>query len=155
MGFLTKTNITYLKIATIYILSTLYVIIGIKHFIDLDFFLAIMPPYIPLHKECVYISGLCEIVFGILMLFNKTRKVGAWGIILLLIAVFPANIYLYSSEIAQEALQISKTKALIRMPFQIPLIIIAYWHSLKEDNKQISYISLILFLPTILYFITL
>jgi len=155
MGSLKEKTFTYLKVVTIYTISPLYVIIGIKHFLDPDFFLAIMPPYIPLHKECVFISGFLEILFGILILFRKTRKVGSWGIIILLIAVFPANMYLYSSEMTREVLQISKTKALIRMPFQIPLIIISYWHSLNGENRWLTYISLILFLPTILYFITL
>ena len=136
-------------------MSVLYVIIGVKHFIDPDFFMAIMPPFIPLHKECVFISGFFEILFGIFMLFNKTRSIGAWGIIILLISVFPANIYLYTSELAQETLNISKLQALIRMPFQIPLIIIAYWHSMHNDNNRFSYICLILFVPTILYFISL
>ena len=117
--------------------------------------MAIMPPMIPLHKECVLISGFFEVLFGVLILFKRTRTLGSWGIIVLLICVFPANIYLYLSDIAQESLQISKKQALIRMPFQIPLIIIAYWHGMKKENKLLSYISIILFIPTILYFITL
>ena len=136
-------------------MSLLYIIIGIKHFVNPDFFIAIMPSFIPLHKECVFISGFFEILFGILILFKKTRLIGSWGIIILLICVFPANIYLYTSELAQETLQISKLQALIRMPFQIPLIIIAYWHSMHHDNKRFSYICLMLFVPTILYFISL
>ena len=135
-------------------MSLLYIIIGFKHFIDPEFFIAIVPPNIPFKKEVVLISGLIEILLGILLLFNHTRKFASWGIILLLISVFPANIYLYISEHPREILGITKNQALFRMPFQIPLIIISYWHAKESQSKMLSIICAILFIPTILYFIT-
>ena len=135
-------------------MSLLYVIVGVKHFTDTDFFVAIVPPIINWKEEVVLVSGLIEVTLGILLLFNQTRKLSAWGIILLLIAVFPANIYLYLSEIPREALSISKNQALFRMPFQIPLIIIAYWHSKETHSKQLSILGGGLFIPTIIYFLT-
>jgi uncharacterized membrane protein len=92
---------------------------------------------------------------GILLLFKKTRKIGAWGIIALLFIVFPANIYLSLSEIPRDILGISKNQALLRMPFQIPLIILAYWHSKESTSKRFSIICSVLFVPTIIYFATL
>ena len=142
------------KEITIYIMSLLYVIVGVKHFTNTDFFVAIVPPVISWKEEAVLISGIIEIVLGILLLFNQTRKLAAWGIILLLIAVFPANIYLYLSEIPRDIIGISKNQALFRLPFQIPLIIIAYWHT-KKNTNQLSIISSVLFIPTIIYFIML
>ena len=136
-------------------MSFLYIIVGIKHFVDVEYFVSIVPNYISWKKEAVFISGFFEILLGILLLFHKTRKLAAWGIIMLLIAVFPANIYLYVSEIAREILNISKIDALIRMPFQIPLIIISYWHSKKLSSKIFSKSCIILFIPTIIYFISL
>ena len=135
-------------------MSLLYVIVGIKHFTNTDFFVTIVPPIINCKEEVVLVSGLIEIILGILLLFNQTRKFAAWGIILLLIAVFPANIYLYLSEIARETLSISKNQALYRLPFQIPLMIISYWHSKEIHSKQLSIICCGLFIPTIIYFIT-
>ena len=135
-------------------MSLLYIIVGIKHFINIDFFIAIVPQYIAWKKEVVLLSGLIEVTLAILLLFNQTRKTAAWGIIVLLIAVFPANIYLYISEIPRDALGISKNQALIRMPFQIPLIIIAYWHSKEFPSKRLSLICSGLFIPTIVYFTT-
>jgi len=128
--------------------------IGVKHFTNTDFFVAIVPPIINWKEEAVLISGLFEVILGVLLLFNQTRKLAAWGTILLLISVFPANIYLYISETAREMLSISKGQALFRMPFQIPLIIIAYWHSTETHSKQLSIICSGLFIPTIIYFIT-
>tara|TARA_B100001115_G_C15837904_1_gene419339 strand:- start:1631 stop:2074 length:444 start_codon:yes stop_codon:yes gene_type:complete len=142
-----------IKNITIYVMSFLYIIVGIKHFTDVEYFVSIVPNYINWKEEAVFISGFFEILLGILLLFHKTRKLAACGIILLLIAVFPANIYLYTSEVPRDILNISKRDALIRMPFQIPLIIIAYWHSKKLSSKIFSYTCISIFIPTIIYFI--
>ena len=135
-------------------MSLLYITVGVKHFINPDFFVTIVPPIINWKEEAVLVSGFIEVLLGILLLFNQTRKLAAWGIILLLIAVLPANIYLYLSEIPREILSISKSQALFRIPFQIPLIIISYWHSKEIHSKQLSIICSGLFIPTIIYFIT-
>ena len=90
-----------------------------------------MPPYLPYHKELIYLSGAFEIILGITLLFETTRLFAAWGLILLLIAVFPANIYLAQTNGA--ALDISPSIAWGRLPFQAVFIIIAYWHS-KPNN---------------------
>ena len=143
------------KSITIYSLSILYVVVGVKHFTHLDFFLVIVPPYLPYPELLVYVSGFFEILFGVLLIPTKTRKYAALGLILLLIAVFPANIYLFNSEIAQNSYGISRQFALIRLPFQIPLIVIAYWHSKENTSKKFDLIAIILFIPTIIYFLTL
>ena len=75
-------------------MSLFYVYAGVIHFSNSDFYLKIMPPYLPYHLELVYISGVLEILFGIMLIFNKTRYLACWGLILLLIAVFPANRYI-------------------------------------------------------------
>ena len=135
-------------------MSLLYITVGVKHFINPDFFVTIVPPIINWKEEAVLVSGFIEVLLGILLLFNQTRKLAAWGIILLLIAVLPANIYLYLSEIPRETLSISKSQALFRIPFQIPLIMISYWHSKEINSKQLSIICSGLFIATIIYFIT-
>jgi uncharacterized membrane protein len=108
-------------------MSLFYIIIGIKHFINVDWFMKIMPPYLPYPKELVYLSGTFEIIFGIMLLFEKTRFLGGWGLILLLIAVFPANIYLAQTNGA--AMNTSPALAWGRLPFQAVFIVLAYWHS--------------------------
>ena len=104
-----------------------YVWVGVAHFINADFFLHIMPDYLPWHLELVYISGAIEIILGALVLFKKTRKLAGWGLIVLLIAVFPANIYLVQSQEAQQALEISREMSIVRLPFQLLFIAIAFW----------------------------
>ena len=115
------------KSILIIISSIFYTIVGIKHFIEPDYFLSIIPPYLPFHIELVYISGFFEILFGLMILFPKYRYYGSIGLILLLIAVFPANIYLAQSKEAQEAIGASQQIAIWRLPIQGILIWIAYW----------------------------
>jgi len=144
-----------LKVSCLLVLSLLYIFVGVKHFTNPNYFLAIMPPYIPYHKFMVYLSGLLEILFALMMIFKKTRFYGCWGIIFLLIAVFPANIYLYNSEIPQKILSVTKQEALIRLPYQLPLLLFAFWHSKKESSFSLDVICFLFFPPTIYYFITL
>ena len=119
----------YFKLITIYLMSIAYAYVGVRHFIDPDFFLAIMPNYLTFHLEFVYLTGIAEVVLGIMLLSKKTRKTGAIGLIILLILVFPANIHLVQSELSQSLLGVTKSQSIYRLPFQGLLISIAYWHS--------------------------
>ena len=120
-------KVTIAKLILIIISSIFYTIVGIKHFINPEFFLAIVPPYLPYHIELVYISGFFEILFGIMILFPRYRFYGSIGLILLLLAVFPANIYLAQSKEAQVAIGASQQIATWRLPIQGLLILTAYW----------------------------
>ena len=146
--------IEYYKLTTVYTLSALYILIGFKHFQDPNYFIGIIPDFIPLKELVCYLTGLMEIVGGAMLLIPKYRKNGAYLLILLLIIVFPSNIYLYVSETPREVIGITKHQALVRMPFQLPLILLAYWHSLARPSKFIDHLSIIVFPPTIIYFLT-
>ena len=67
---------------------------GIDHFTNKEFYLSIMPPAFPLHLEAVYISGFFEVLGGLGLLIPRFRKIAALGLFALLIAVYPANIYM-------------------------------------------------------------
>lgn len=71
----------------------LYVVAGINHFINPDFYISIIPPYLPFPNEINTLAGICEILFAILLISPKTRKFGAYAIILMLIAFIPSHIY--------------------------------------------------------------
>ena len=119
----------YIKLFTIYFMSIAYTYVGVRHFIDPDFFLAIMPNYLSMHLFFVYLTGLMEVVFVLLLAFRKTRKFASYGLIVLLLIVFPANIHLVESELSQSILEVSKEQTIIRLPFQGLFLILAYWHS--------------------------
>ena len=81
-----------LKNTSLYVMSALYICAGLNHFWHPSFYVKIMPSYLPYHLELVYISGVFEIVCGLLLIPSATRKTSAWLTIALLVAVYPANI---------------------------------------------------------------
>ena len=83
-----------IKLITILIMSCFYMNVGVKHFVEPEWFLQIMPPQFPNHYAAVYISGFFELFFGFMLINPKTRFVAGWGIIFIMITVFPANLYL-------------------------------------------------------------
>ncbi|WP_461130141.1 DoxX family protein [Spirosoma aerophilum] len=108
---------------SLYIQAIIYIAAGANHFISPKTYLAIMPPYIPSHQLMVTLSGIAEIVLGIGLLFPATRSLSAWGLILLLIVVFPANVYMATAG------KFKKLPAWIRwgrLPLQAVLIWWAY-----------------------------
>ena len=119
------------KIRTVskYLAALFMVGAGTLHFINPDFYLKIVPPYMPLHLELVYLSGFCEIALGLLLLVPRFSRFAAWGIIALLIAVFPANIYVYQH---QDVLHAPPILHLMRLPLQGVFILWAYWHTRRE-----------------------
>ena len=123
------------KIRTIskYLLALFMVGAGTLHFINADFYLKIMPPYLPLHLALVYLSGIFEIALGVLLLVPRLSRFAACGIIALLIAVFPANIYVYQN---QDVLPVPPILHLLRLPLQGVFILWAYWHTRGSDESR-------------------
>jgi uncharacterized membrane protein len=105
-------------------MGIIYILAGINHFVMPQFYMRIMPPYLPYPLALIYLSGLVEIISGIFLAINKTRKVGAWLIICLLIAVFPANIQMSIDQF--HLLGLMFYLSLLRLPFQFLLIYWAY-----------------------------
>ena len=84
----------FLRKLSLFGISVFFIYFGIDHFINPEFYLSIMPPIFPLHLEAVYLSGLFEILGGVGVLIARTRSIAGWGLLTLLIAVYPANIYM-------------------------------------------------------------
>ena len=101
--------------------AALYVVAGALHFVKTDAYLKIMPPYIPWHLAMVRISGVCEILGGLGLLLPQTRRAAAWGLIALLIAVFPANVYMATNPIEAGAASIAPILRWARLPLQVVL----------------------------------
>ena len=121
----------HIKYFSVLLMSGFYVYVGILHFIDPEWFLFIMPPFLSsIGLELIYISGFFEIILGLLLIYSKTRKIAAFGLIVLLIAVYPANIYLAFNQKAQELIGITSFMASwVRLPIQFIFLGLAYWHS--------------------------
>jgi len=91
---LLKLPSSWVHLVLLIALSLLFINIGIDHFVNPDFYRNIMPAYLPMHTEAIYISGFFEILGGVAILFPKLRSMAGWGLVLLLIVVFPVNIHM-------------------------------------------------------------
>ena len=116
-----------IKTLSIILMTLFYIMAGTNHFINPDWYVRIVPPILPFKTAIVYISGILEIILGTLLIFPKTRFIASWGLILLLVAVYPANIYVALTN--GEAMDITPLIAWGRLPFQFVFIGLAYWHS--------------------------
>lgn len=108
------------------LLALFFVGAGVMHFVRPDFYVKIMPPYLPWHLELVYLSGLFEVALGLLLLVPRTSCSAAWGLVALLIAVFPANIHVF---LHQELIPAPGWLHLLRLPLQGLFVLWAYWHT--------------------------
>ena len=102
-----------------YLIGLSFAAIGVSHFTDPTPFLTIMPAYIPWHLAMVYISGFFEILGGLCLLYPRTRHLAAWGLLALLLAVYPANIHMLVNEIYLEGMPHEKWLLWARMPMQL------------------------------------
>ena len=109
----------------------LYFLAGVNHFWHTEAYIKIMPSYLPYHDALVIISGVCEILFALLLLPTQTRRWAAWGIIFLLIAVFPANVQMMLNYLHED--NTSLVLSIIRLPLQILLIWWAYTFTKKQS----------------------
>lgn len=108
-----------------YLFGLLFVLAGLYHFIDPAFYLRMMPPYLPWHHFLNYLSGCFEIALGLLLFVPKYTRVAAWGLIALLVAVFPANVHMALNP--QLFPDLPPVALWLRLPLQVLLIAWAYW----------------------------
>ncbi len=112
------------------IMAALYIVAGTLHFILTPTYTAIVPDYLPAHRTLVYLSGLAEILGGIGLLVPATQSAAAWGIIALLIAVFPANLTMVTDHARFPTIPL--WAAWLRLPLQLPLIYWAWLYTRKS-----------------------
>ena len=125
---------------TLRILLTLFFVgAGINHFVRTGFYLRMMPAYLPWHLALVQISGVAEVLLGLLLVMPRFTVTAAWGLILLLFAVFPANVQM---ALHPETFPEFGPAALwLRLPLQGVLIASAWWYTksnreVRDDQKQ-------------------
>lgn len=111
-------------------LGVFFILAGIGHFVRPDVYLKIMPPYLPWHLGLVYLSGICEVGLGILVLIPRYTRLGAWGLIALLVAVFPANVHMAAHPELYPG--ISPAVLWLRLPLQGVFIAWAYACTRRE-----------------------
>lgn len=114
------------------VLAALFAFAGTLHFVIPEQYMRIMPPALPLHRELVYLSGAAEIAGGLGLLLRRTRRAAGIGLILLLIAVWPANLQMLLDARAGGASTGAQIALLLRLPLQLVLMLWV-WRASRPD----------------------
>ena len=109
------------------LVSIIFIGAGCLHLALPDPFLDAMPPSIPYPKAMIYLSGICEVAGGIGILIPRMRKLSAGGLILLLVAVFPANIHMFTVEWRKPEITWYSLFLLLRLPLQLVFMLWVCW----------------------------
>ncbi len=109
------------------LLGLLFVAAGTLHFIVPAVYLRIMPPFLPWPLVLVYVSGAAEMMGGVGLFVPRVRRAAAGGLVALLIAVWPANVYMAMVHLAAPGILGERWAQWVRVPLQLPLIGWAWW----------------------------
>jgi len=128
-----RTVLARLKRPLLYVMGPAYVVAGLLHFVVPQLYVQIVPPILPAPLALVYLSGVAEVAVGIGVLLPRTRQYAAWATIALLLAIFPANVYMATSGVVVSGIPGSGDPAAFvrwgRLPLQGVLILWAYWYT--------------------------
>jgi uncharacterized membrane protein len=119
------------KRISLWIMAAVYAFAGFNHIANPAFYLAIIPPELPNPEWLNLASGLAEIVLGVFLLEPRTRVLAAWGIVALLIAVFPANLYAASHKLGTDSALLHNA----RLAFQLVFVAWAWWHTRPDAER--------------------
>ena len=122
-----------LKRPVVYVMGPLYVIAGLLHFVLPELYVQIIPPALPAPLGLVYLSGLAEVAVGAGLVYPRTRRYAAWTTVALLLAIFPANVYMATSGVVVQGMPGGGDPSAVvrwgRLPFQGVLILLALWYT--------------------------
>ncbi len=115
------------------VFAALFIVGGAGHFVATDIYMRIMPPYLPYHRALVLVSGVFEFALGVLLLVPRTSRLAAWGLIALLVAVFPSNVFMYQHP---ERFPLPPLLLLLRLPLQGVLILWAWAYTTPSRCRR-------------------
>lgn len=104
------------------VLAVFFTVAGAGHFISPSTYLPLMPGYLPWHLPLIYISGAAEMAGGIGICFQKWRRMAGWGLIALLVAVFPSNIHMLLNQVPLGGKPVAEWIFWVRLPLQAVMI---------------------------------
>jgi uncharacterized membrane protein len=125
------------KIGMKYLLAAGFIFAGFNHFYNPDFYLRIMPPYLPWPSALHLIAGFFEVVLGVMLLIQRFQRLAAWGLIALLLAIYPANIHMAVNHHLYPELPM--VFHWIRLPMQFVLIAWALWFTRADEEIELKY----------------
>jgi uncharacterized membrane protein len=114
------------KSALRWLLAAFMTLAGLNHFLSTDVYVGMMPAVLPAPLALVYVSGVAEMAGGLGLLPTRTRKLAAWGLIALFVAVFPANVNMAVNGLPLGKHAVPLWALWARLPLQLVLIAWAY-----------------------------
>ncbi|MEM7153354.1 MAG: DoxX family membrane protein [Myxococcota bacterium] len=118
------------------VLGVLLVLQGINHFISVDFMVKMIPAYLPEPLLLVQLSGVAEILLGALVFVPRFRRLAGFGILALLVAVFPANLQMALHP--EQWPDIPQAALWVRLPFQLVFAAWTWWTCLAPTAPDTS-----------------
>ena len=116
-----------LRVIVRWVFSLSLIAVGVSHFTDPEPFVEIMPPPLaPWALELVYWSGVFEILGGVGLLVERTRRLAGWGVLALLVAVYPANIYMAVEGVGFAGLEPNPVALWLRLPLQFVFMAVTW-----------------------------
>ncbi len=100
---------------------------GVLHFLRPEPFVRIVPPVLPTPVLLVYLSGCAEILGAMGLQISRFRNAAGWGLVALLVAVFPANVFMLTTHPYIGELLVPTWILWLRLPLQFALIYLVWW----------------------------
>ena len=124
-----------LRLVFCWLAALFFVVAGANHFRQPEIYLGMMPPALPWPEALNYISGAAEILGGLGLLLVCTRRLAAWGLLALLVAVFPANLHV-ALQGKMPGFDVSPLTLWLRLPFQFVFMAWVWWVGLKSETRS-------------------
>lgn len=123
-----------LRTIALWLLAVFFILAGLNHFLSPGPYLGMMPAYLPWHRELILMSGAAEMVGGMAILVPRLRVAAGWGLIALLLAVFPANLHVALH--GWEGVQIPAWVLWARLPVQGLFLAWVWWTCIGRDATR-------------------
>lgn len=124
------------RLGLVYFQAVFYTFAGAMHFISPEAYRPMMPPYLPAPDLLILLSGVAEVLIGLGLFWPKLRAQAGWGVVLLLLAVWPANLHIALENVPVfGAAEGAGALNWVRFAFQVPLMVLAWWSTRPVDPK--------------------
>lgn len=113
--------------------AAFFIVGGLAHFVAPHLYDPMMPDWLPAvsHRPLIYVSGAAELAGGVGVLITRFRRAAGWGLIALLVAIFPANLHVALDPAAGAEFGFSQATLWLRLPFQAVFIAWVGWSCLR------------------------
>ncbi|MDO9181267.1 MAG: hypothetical protein Q7U04_02610 [Bacteriovorax sp.] len=125
-----------LKKMALYFTAIFFIAAGARHFMMPEFYMLMMPNFLPIPLALIYLSGFLKILGGIGLMNLNTRVLSAWLLMLVLLVALPGHVYLWTNNIELPDKFHPSWLLLLRIPLQF--LLIAWMYMFSKNPKAYS-----------------